>query len=383
MTASVSKAQHYEGENLYSKHLRYSVNPRNGIIWDMLENYRFLKFGDISDLKSKDSYASLFQFRQNTRQKFTVRPLSLEQYFQERQRNGTTADLMRYEWARYRTFSTFPTDSPARPIRLASNGFYYIGSGSTDNVKCFSCELVYQGWKEGDLVPDVHSKYSPNCPFLTGVDKSNVGIHSQETQTATGNGNKETTSCHHTGDVYVQKQCSQSSDNDASTPRRRQHKYPDFESYHYRMDTFTGWTCSEIIEPCVLADAGFFYAVKGFSDCVRCFSCGGGLRNWEYGDGPWEEHARWFPECLFLLQQKGQGFVRQHKEAQAESCSTDPGTSTAGKDLNAVQAGKLDPLYAMTQTNGGGNNMTVTANSNDEQNGMVAINRGELANRPL
>ncbi|XP_060575412.1 baculoviral IAP repeat-containing protein 7-B-like [Ruditapes philippinarum] len=54
-------------------------------------------------------------------------------------------------------------------------------------------------------------------------------------------------------------------------------------------------------------------------DCVRCFSCGGGLRNWEYGDSPWEEHARWFPWCRFLIEEKGLEFVRQYQELQVES----------------------------------------------------------------
>ncbi|XP_053388452.1 putative inhibitor of apoptosis [Mercenaria mercenaria] len=112
----------------------------------------------------------------------------------------------------------------------------------------------------------------------------------------------------------------QSSNNDAASSRRR-HKYPDFQSNQHRMDTFVGWPCSETIEPLVIAKAGFFYA--GYSDCVRCFSCGGELRNWEYGDEPWEEHARWFPECMFLREQTGEKYTRIPSEQQAENVSID------------------------------------------------------------
>ncbi|XP_063445445.1 baculoviral IAP repeat-containing protein 2-like [Mytilus trossulus] len=41
------------------------------------------------------------------------------------------------------------------------------------------------------------------------------------------------------------------------------------------------------------------------SDLYRCFFCGGGLRNWEPVDQPWEEHAHWYPECPFVRQCAG------------------------------------------------------------------------------
>jgi baculoviral IAP repeat-containing protein 2/3 len=42
---------------------------------------------------------------------------------------------------------------------------------------------------------------------------------------------------------------------------------------------------------------------------VRCFHCDGGLRLWEKTDIPWQEHARWFPDCGFVLLIKGQQFI--------------------------------------------------------------------------
>ncbi|XP_076076053.1 putative inhibitor of apoptosis [Mytilus galloprovincialis] len=65
-----------------------------------------------------------------------------------------------------------------------------------------------------------------------------------------------------------------------------------------------------------MAMGGFMYA--GYSDYARCFFCGGGLRNWEPGDDPWVEHARWFPKCIFLIQNKGENFIdavqKKHKK---------------------------------------------------------------------
>lgn len=42
---------------------------------------------------------------------------------------------------------------------------------------------------------------------------------------------------------------------------------------------------------------------------MRCFHCDGGLKLWEPSDDPWLEHARWFPECGFVVLVKGQKFI--------------------------------------------------------------------------
>ncbi|XP_053396740.1 baculoviral IAP repeat-containing protein 7-A-like isoform X2 [Mercenaria mercenaria] len=83
-----------------------------------------------------------------------------------------------------------------------------------------------------------------------------------------------------------------------------------------------------VISCAYLKQIGFCY-FRSFSDCVRCFSCGGGLRNWEYGDGPWEEHARWFPGCTFLREQKGSDFIRQHRKVPADPDDEQDTSSTA------------------------------------------------------
>ena len=47
----------------------------------------------------------------------------------------------------------------------------------------------------------------------------------------------------------------------------------------------------------------------GVGDAVRCYHCGGGLRNWEQGDNPWREHAKWYSECPHVVLVKGQSFI--------------------------------------------------------------------------
>jgi len=47
----------------------------------------------------------------------------------------------------------------------------------------------------------------------------------------------------------------------------------------------------------------------GVRDRVKCFYCNGGLQNWRQNDDPWHEHAKWYPTCEFLLQQRGPEFI--------------------------------------------------------------------------
>ncbi|KAK3585157.1 hypothetical protein CHS0354_034289 [Potamilus streckersoni] len=84
-------------------------------------------------------------------------------------------------------------------------------------------------------------------------------------------------------------------------------KHPHYSTLTSRLESFRGWPSVAVPKPSQLAAAGLYYV--GVEDCVRCFYCGGGLRSWEEGDDPWEEHARWYHNCAFLKQFKGEDFV--------------------------------------------------------------------------
>ena len=57
--------------------------------------------------------------------------------------------------------------------------------------------------------------------------------------------------------------------------------------------SFSHTTYSSCIYVCV-------YTISAWSDWVRCFCCGIGVREWAPGDDPWAEHARWSPRCSFV-----------------------------------------------------------------------------------
>ena len=84
-------------------------------------------------------------------------------------------------------------------------------------------------------------------------------------------------------------------------------KRPEYSIESERLKTYEGWREDHHIKSADLAKAGYFFT--GYSDCARCFYCGGGLRNWEIDDDVWVEHARWFPKCAFMRQCVGQPFI--------------------------------------------------------------------------
>lgn len=63
-----------------------------------------------------------------------------------------------------------------------------------------------------------------------------------------------------------------------------------------------------------LARSGFVY--QGFSDRVKCFSCGLILRDWEPCDEALKEHIRWAPECKFIrmLESEDPGTLKKDVE---------------------------------------------------------------------
>lgn len=42
---------------------------------------------------------------------------------------------------------------------------------------------------------------------------------------------------------------------------------------------------------------------------MKCFHCGGGLTDWKPSEDPWEQHAKWYPGCKYLLDEKGQEYI--------------------------------------------------------------------------
>nr|CAB3225588.1 ZF(RING)-14 zinc finger protein [Phallusia mammillata] len=242
---------------------------------------------------------------------------------------------------RLSTFIKYPQEVPVNPRHLASAGFYY--TGYKDRVKCFSCGLCCENWVFGD---DVRSAqwHRSDCAFVQGRDSGNVpigggglarfmmparsqeGIHAMDTGPPSSNFtassgtakqvlNAQTPSA---GSVLLSHSAGSNQSTPMQTARPVTRNQPLFQivefatipsAYHEnflknldlrkeseRARTFEHWPSeTPTVYPADLARSAFFYL--GNLDRVQCFSCGGVLRNWNYGDNVQAEHRRHFPHC--------------------------------------------------------------------------------------
>ncbi|XP_059202015.1 E3 ubiquitin-protein ligase XIAP [Centropristis striata] len=183
------------------------------------------------------------------------------------------APHMKSEEARLQTFSSWPSTAPVRPRDLAQAGLYYLGE--SDRVQCFCCGGMLGGWEAGDTGWGEHTKHFPYCFFILGHDVGNVPFQGGTEEEGFG------------------------SRQHANTP------YVHMGSLEERLGSFAG--VQHQIDHERLARAGFYSSGQG--DRVVCFRCGGGLKGWQPEEDPWEEHAKHYPGCSFLLTEKGQEFV--------------------------------------------------------------------------
>ncbi|XP_053391856.1 baculoviral IAP repeat-containing protein 7-like [Mercenaria mercenaria] len=117
-------------------------------------------------------------------------------------------------------------------------------------------------------------------------------------------------------------------------------KFPQYAVYAKRMESFDAWPEYLPVKKDDLVEAGLVYT--GVGDSVRCYFCGGGLRNWEQDDVPMEEHAKWYPKCPHILLVKGQAYVEKlgrGEKPEEDNSSVQTDSARAGPNyLESVAA---------------------------------------------
>ncbi|NXY77063.1 BIR7B protein, partial [Glareola pratincola] len=197
---------------------------------------------------------------------------------------------MRNEARRLRTFQQWPSTSPVSARDLVKAGFFFVGP--RDEVQCFCCGGVLKDWEPGDCPVLEHLKFFPSCKFIGGEDVGNQEMLPLQEIFDTVD-----------GQFLSLLQGIDSED----TALPNEPEYPEMVTEEMRKSTFQNWPRYTGMRPEQLAGAGFFYTGQG--DVVRCFYCGGGVRNWSFSDDPWREHAKWYPGCEFLLRSRGREFI--------------------------------------------------------------------------
>lgn len=227
--------------------------------------------------------------------------------------------------------------------QLALLGFYYYGP--SDMVKCYFCGVEIGMWEDGDDVLTDHMRWSPSCSLIRRNETNNVPICENvlnstlpPAPTPDNYGAMERTNTVSEGsidalsedDVHMyQHQLYDQGGIDAvlrgslsiSAPPRptiSRPEHPEFAVEAKRLETYEDWPKTMRQKPQQLSDAGFYYTGKG--DRVCCFSCGGGLKDWEENDDPWEQHGMWYGKCEYLKLMKGADFIAKMAKRRDEIC---------------------------------------------------------------
>ncbi|CAB3226796.1 unnamed protein product [Arctia plantaginis] len=103
-----------------------------------------------------------------------------------------------------------------------------------------------------------------------------------------------------------------------------------------RLNTFVNWPSSAPVDPIRIAKAGFFYTGGGTE--VQCFSCGGKISQWNYGDQVMWRHRRLDPNCPFVVNPHISGNVPLVLET---GCPSIVDTNTS---LVALPEGNIDSV---------------------------------------
>lgn len=254
--------------------------------------------------------------------------------------SGIQASSLNIEANRLKTFEKWNV-SFIDKNHLALLGFYYYGPG--DIVKCFFCGVEIGSWEEGDDILTDHRRWSPSCKFIRRNETNNVPIcealldqtlppattpdvcGSVEVRNTVSEGSIEALS---EDDVHMyQHQLYGQGGIDAilqgslnlTFPRESKlskPEHPEFSVESKRLESFADWPKTMRQKPQQLSDAGFYYTGKG--DRVCCFCCGGGLKDWEENDDPWEQHAMWYGKCEYVKLMRGNEYITEMAKQREE-----------------------------------------------------------------
>ncbi|KAL1492134.1 hypothetical protein ABEB36_012622 [Hypothenemus hampei] len=268
-------------------------------------------------------------------------------------KNNENIDFRKNE-DRLKSYDNWPIKEISKEV-LAKAGFYY--TNYNDVVRCPFCSLEMHRWIPQDDPMEDHRRFSPTCPFVTNIVDLTSAINNRNVDTC---------------GLYGIEVLNSSTEDENGPENLALHegkgpKHPDKIDFDVRLNTFlnplASWPRSMKQKPHVLAKAGFYYV--GMADQVICFYCGGMLANWKQKDDPWEQHALWFPECPYLLQQKGSDYIKNVKE------NRDPlAASTSSRD---------NPRSETEETI----NINLLEQSSESKSSLECVSHTELSEKPL
>ncbi|XP_069195778.1 baculoviral IAP repeat-containing protein 7-A-like [Procambarus clarkii] len=236
-------------------------------------------------------------------------------------------DSLRFEKERLDTYIDWPLEW-LEPSDLARDGFYYLRTN--DHVACVFCRGILGSWERGDTPRGEHQFHFPHCQFIRNQPVGNFPLIFNEKFEGYSVPLRNSKNSSYRQGIDV---CGLSPMTDNGVHQHTIAKRKDYLTLESRLASFNHWPERVTQKPTELSEAGFFYC--GLSDHVRCYHCGNGLRNWETDDIPWDEHARWYPECTFLFLMKGKEFIDQ-VQGERPPYETNPSITHINEDQHKL-----------------------------------------------
>ena len=204
-----------------------------------------------------------------------------------------------------------------------------------DNVKCVFCKVEIGSWEVGDNVLREHLRWSPNCPLIKRRRTRNEPIDLESFKRCLPPITVDTVG------MPIEYRENSYPENEYYDQMYSLVNHPDYRKINDRLKSFNEWPKSMCQKPAELSEAGFFYLGKG--DQVKCFSCGGGFKDWESDDVPWEQHALWYSTCRYLNECKSADYIQdvknkhETKETNSNNAITVQMSSFRGREIFKVK----------------------------------------------
>ncbi|KAH3729018.1 hypothetical protein DPMN_054981 [Dreissena polymorpha] len=195
---------------------------------------------------------------------------------------------------RHQSYLNWPHAIPTKTECVIA-GFFY--TGESDLIRCFQCGIGLKDFSHEDDPMAEHIRNAESCLYLDAMFSPEGLIKKRKELDRSNPENNR------------QRQYAEFQRNLGATSSSNTSRSPQYSTFESRLLSYESDNFRSIKSPEELAAAGLFYT--GLGDEVRCFSCNGGLRNWEEHDDPWIEHCKWFPACTFARETKGDAFIEQ------------------------------------------------------------------------
>ncbi|KPM06453.1 baculoviral IAP repeat-containing protein 3-like protein [Sarcoptes scabiei] len=251
-------------------------------------------------------------------------------------------DLMIYERLRMITFilygHTWPKMNIISPSLLAKAGFFYLRD---DAVQCAFCRGVLRNWNKDDSPMQEHERHFPDCPFIMGKFVGNVPLELDHELKSDDNLNQ-----------YSEMNLENQELINDHYNKSKEPSFPIYKDSSCRLASFDNINWPKKLDKKRFVEAGFFYSGK--EDRTICHHCGGLLFSWKKEDDPTSDHAKFFPECMFIIEMKGDEyheFVRFKKQMILMRSKLNKNNATLMiKEINSIRKISFENFKSMKRS---------------------------------